>query len=135
MAEILIPSLRSSPRIRWYPQRGFSLPEPDDEIPDVGVDRRPARLTRLPEGPLLLDEFPMPTEQGLRPHHERGPAAFRQPRARGCEQDPVERAEPRTLHLALEHLHLVAEHQELDVSLVCSTTSRSEDTTDQEVQE
>jgi hypothetical protein len=26
VAEILIPSLRSSPRIRWYPQRGFSLP-------------------------------------------------------------------------------------------------------------
>ena len=26
VAEILIPSLRSSPRIRWYPQRGFSRP-------------------------------------------------------------------------------------------------------------
>src|SRR5664280_1596975 len=26
VAEILIPSFSSSPRIRWYPQRGFSLP-------------------------------------------------------------------------------------------------------------
>jgi hypothetical protein len=26
VAEILIPSLRNSPRIRWYPQRGLSRP-------------------------------------------------------------------------------------------------------------
>jgi hypothetical protein len=26
VAEILIPSFSSSPRIRWYPQRGFSVP-------------------------------------------------------------------------------------------------------------
>ena len=36
---------------------------------------------------------------------------------------------------ALEHPHLVAEHQELDVPLLCSTTSGSEETADQEVQE
>ena len=55
--------------------------------------------------------------------------------ARGREQDPVETAEPRTLHLPLEHLHLVPEHQELDVLLICPATSDSEEAADQEVQE
>ncbi|HEY8868712.1 MAG TPA: hypothetical protein VIM30_04930 [Candidatus Limnocylindrales bacterium] len=40
VAEILISSFSSSPRIRWYPQRGFSHPEADDQVPDFGLDRR-----------------------------------------------------------------------------------------------
>jgi len=77
----------------------------------------------------------MPAEQGLRPHHERGPAAPRHRPARCRQQDPVETAESRARHLPLQHLHLVAEHQELDVPLLCSTTSGSEESADQEVQE
>jgi hypothetical protein len=44
-------------------------------------------------------------------------------------------AESRARHLPLEHLHLVPEHQELDVVLIWSATSGSEETADQEVQE
>ena len=41
----------------------------------------------------------------------------------------------RALHLPLQHLHLVPEHQEPDVLLVWSATSGSEETADQEVHE
>ena len=83
----------------------------------------------------LLTSSGMPAQQGLRPDQERGPALSRQPPARGRQQDPVAPVEPGTLHLPREHLHLVAEHQELDVPLACSMTSRSDETADQEVQE
>ena len=48
---------------------------------------------------------------------------------------PIETVEPGTLDLPLEHLHLVAEHEKLDVSLDLLATSGSEDTADQEVHE
>src|SRR3990172_10285841 len=47
--------------------------EADDEVPDLGLDRRPARVTPPPICPLLPDEFAMPAEQGLRPHHQPQP--------------------------------------------------------------
>src|SRR5664279_3808628 len=77
----------------------------------------------------------MPVQQGLRPHDERGPAASRHRPARRHQQDPVETVESRALHLPLQHLHLVPEHQELDVVLILSATSGSEEAADQEVQE
>jgi len=92
--------------------------EADDEVPDIGIDRRPSGVTRPPMGLLLPDEFPMPAEQGLRPHYERGPAAPRHRPARRRQEDPVETVESRALHLPLEHLHLVPEHQELDLLLI-----------------
>jgi hypothetical protein len=77
----------------------------------------------------------MPPEQGLGPHDERGPAAPRQRPARGRQQDPIETVESRALHLSLQHLHLMPEHEELDVLLLWPTTSGSEETADQEVQQ
>ena len=77
----------------------------------------------------------MPPQERLRPDDERRPAASRQPRARGREQDPVETVEPGTLDLPLEHLQLVAEHEELDVHRNVMATSGSEETADQEVEE
>ena len=77
----------------------------------------------------------MPAEQGLRPHHERGPDAPRHRPARRREQESVETVESRALHLPMQHLHLVPEHQELDVLLILSATSGSEEAADEEVQE
>ena len=48
---------------------------------------------------------------------------------------PVETAELGPLHLSLEHLHLVAQHEELDVPLSLLATSGSEETAHPEVQE
>jgi hypothetical protein len=45
------------------------------------------------------------------------------------------RRSSRGAYLTLQELHLVAEHQELDVLLLRSATSGSEQTADQEVQE
>jgi hypothetical protein len=109
--------------------------EADDEVSDFGIDRWPARVTRPPRCPLLPDEFPMPAEQGLGLHHERGPAAPRYRPARRRQQDPVETVASRALYLPLQHLVLVPEHQKLDVLLVWSATSGSKETADQEVHE
>jgi hypothetical protein len=109
--------------------------EADEEVPDVGLDRRPAGLTRPLVRPLPPDEFPVPAEQGLRPDHERGPAAPRQRPARRRQQDPIETGEPRALHLPLQHLHLMPEHQELDVPLILRPTSGSDETANEEVQQ
>jgi hypothetical protein len=108
--------------------------EADDEVPDLGLDRRPAGVTSHPVCPLPPDQFPMPVEQGLRPHHERGPGAPRQRPARCRQQDLVQTVESRALHLPLQHLHLVPEHQELDVLLI-EATPCSEETADEEVEE
>jgi transposase InsO family protein len=43
--------------------------------------------------------------------------------------------ETRAFHLPLQHLHLVPEHQELDVLLILRATSGSEQTADEEVHE
>ena len=42
---------------------------------------------------------------------------------------------PHALHLPLQHLHLVPEHQELGVLLILEAASGSEETADQEVEE
>ena len=77
----------------------------------------------------------MPAEQGLRPHYERGPAAPRHRPARRRQEDPVETVESRALHLPLQHLHLLPDHQDLDLLLILWAASGSEETADQEVQE
>jgi hypothetical protein len=129
------PELQQLPADPLVPPAWVLPAEADDEVPDIGVDRRPSGLTSPPIRPLLPDEFPVPAQQGLRPHDERGPAAPRQSPARRGQQDPVETVEPRTRHLPLEHLHLVPEHEELDVVLILSATSDSKETADQEIQE
>ena len=44
-------------------------------------------------------------------------------------------AQTRAFHMPLHHLHLVPEHQELDVLLILQATSGSEQTGDEEVHE
>ena len=128
------PELEELPADPLVPPAWVLLAQADDEVPDIGVDRRSTGVTGPPVCPLLPDEFPMPAKQGLRPHDERGPAGLRHRPARGRQQDSVASVESRALHLPLEHLHLVPEHQELDVLLICSATTDSEETVDQEVQ-
>jgi hypothetical protein len=79
------------------------------------------------------DEFPMPTEKGLGPDDERRPPVSGHRSARSRQQDPVETVESRALHLPLQHLHLVPEHEELDLPSFIPTPSGSEDAADEEV--
>jgi hypothetical protein len=109
--------------------------EPEDELPDLRVDTWAAGATSPLVCPLLPDELPVPPEQRLGPDHERGPQVPRQRPARCRQQDPIEAVQPRAPRLPLQHLHLVPEHQELDVHFVRRTTSASEETANDEVEE
>ena len=70
VAETRIPSLRSSPRIRRHPHRGFSS-HPQDELSNLIGDRRPAAGRRAPVGPLPSHQLLMPPQQCLRADQER----------------------------------------------------------------
>lgn len=135
VADTLIPSSEELPADPLVSPARVLPAEPEDEVADGVVGRRPAELPRLPEGPLPPDEFPVPAQERLRPHRERRPAAPGHRPARRCEQDPVETVDPGALDLPVEHLHLVPEHQELDVPRSLLATSGFEETADQEVEE
>ena len=77
----------------------------------------------------------MPAEKGLGPDDERGPSVSGHRSARSRQQDPVEGVESRAGHLPLQHLHLVPEHQELDLPPIMWASSGSEDATKEEVHE
>jgi hypothetical protein len=74
----LIPSLMSSPRIRMQPNRGFSRTIRQDELRDLGIDRRTTRCSDLAVGPLPLHQLAVPAEQRPGADEERGPALPRQ---------------------------------------------------------
>src|SRR5439155_3016772 len=85
--------------------------QPHDEVPDLGFDRWPAEPPPPPTCPLLPNKLPVPPEQGLGPHHERGPRVPGHGPARPRQQDSVQTAQTGTLHLPPQHLHLVPKHQ------------------------
>jgi len=87
----------------------------NDEGADLGVDRWPAGAPSPFVCPISADELPVPAEQGLGPDNERRPLASGHRLARRRQQEPIETAQTGPLHLALQHPHLVAKHQELDL--------------------
>jgi hypothetical protein len=109
--------------------------EADDEVADLGLDRRPAGMSTLLVCPLPPHELPVPAEQGLRPDDERRPSIPGDRPARSRQQEPVEAVERRALHLPLQHLHLVPEHQQLDLSLFGRASSGAKDAANEEVHE
>jgi hypothetical protein len=85
--------------------------------------------------PLPADQLPVPTEQGLGPDHEQGPPVpWHRPARRG-EQKPIQTAQAGASQLPLQHLHLVPEHQELDVSFGPRSTPGPQRAANEVVQE
>ncbi len=112
--------------------------EPDDKGDNVGIKRRTTRTALLPPSPpLALACLPVPAQQGLGGDEERLPPGPGQQSAQGSEQAAIGRPVPQTfMELAFEDLHLMAEHQDLDV-LVPSGASchhQVEDPTQPEVE-
>jgi len=114
------------------------LSEPDDEGDDVGIERRTTRTALVtPSPPLAFRCLSVPTQQGLGCDQKRLPPAPRQQSAEGSEQGAVGWSVPQTsMELALEDLHLVAKHQDLDVLVPPSASCHHqiEDPTDPEVE-
>ena len=77
----------------------------------------------------------MPTEKGLGPDDERGPSTSGHRPARSRQKDSVEAVESRALHVPLQHLHLVPEHEKLDLPPFVRASFGSEDAADEEVHE
>jgi hypothetical protein len=88
VAETSIPSLRSSPTIRGYPQLLFFRAGPKDQFAHLAVDRRstwsPVRVR-----PMAREELPMPAQQCLGPHYEGAPRATRKHPAERRKQQAV----------------------------------------------
>jgi hypothetical protein len=89
---------------------------PQPQCDDPGVDWRPARLARLPVGPLPSDERAVPAQQCLGRDQEQGRPPLPGKRAAcRCEQDAVEGGEPGSASLAAEYTKLLLEDQDLQI--------------------
>jgi len=107
------PSLRASPTIRWYPQRGFScarcttrstVPRATHDGCRCGGTRPPAR-----------DQIAVPAQQRCRGNEEDRPPVAGQNLRHGSQDQPVSGGEPRSCHLTVQHTDLVAQDRDLDV--------------------
>ncbi len=86
-----------------------------DQIADLGPDRRTSWLPAPCVGPLSSYQFSVPANERLGGHHERHPPIPVEDPAHRGEEHPVERLELRPARLAFQHAHLVSEHQDLQV--------------------
>jgi hypothetical protein len=111
--------------------------QPDDERTDLGIDRRPARVTGPAIDPLPAYELAVPSEQRRRGDEEGGPSITRDRPARRREQDPVDRPELRSARRSLQHPKLMAEHEDLEVlgAVVPVTPAGADDAGDEETDE
>ncbi len=115
--------------------------EPEDELTDLGIDRRPSRATGPAVRPLPPDQLAVPPEQGRRGDHEGDPAVPRNHPARRREQHPVDDPELGWTGLPLEDAELMAEDQDLEVlgAVMAATLATANQETDggadQEVEE
>ena len=66
-------------------------------------------------GPFSTIQFAMPPPESVRRDEEREPFTSRPQSLQQGRDDPFFRSDPRTIHLAAEDSHLLAEHQELNV--------------------
>ncbi len=89
--------------------------QPEDELTDLGIDRRPSRPTGPAVGPLPPDQLAVPAQERRRRHDERDPAFARDRSARHREEDPVHSPEPRRATPSLENPELVAQDEDLEV--------------------
>jgi hypothetical protein len=114
VAETRIPALANSPWIRTQPTSGYPG-EPEDQLAGGRIGRRPPHAACPSVGPLPPHELPVPPEQRLRAHHERGPGRTGEHPARRCEYHSVEPAEAGAILLTAQDLQLVTKDEDLDV--------------------
>jgi len=112
--------------------------EPDDESDNVGIEGRTAGAGLLTPSPALaLGNLSMPAQQGLGRDEERLPPGPGKYPTQGSEQSPIGRPVTQTsMKLSLEDLHLMAQHQDLDVLVPPGASCRHqvEDPTQPEVE-
>jgi hypothetical protein len=65
--------------------------------------------------PPARQELAMPAQQRRRRHEERRPRRTRKRATERSKQSAITRVKPRTCDLALQHLQLVAQHEDLDL--------------------
>jgi hypothetical protein len=87
--------------------------EAEDELTDLPADRRSAGPAGV--GPAPGNQAPVPAKQRRRGHQERAPARAWQQPARGREQDPVARAQLRSVYLASQHRQLMPKYDDLQL--------------------
>jgi hypothetical protein len=89
--------------------------EADHEVPEVFRRRRPSRALPPPPPGAAGDQLTVPSQHGLGSDQKAPPAIARQHAGKGGEQHPVLGAETGPTLLALQHVELVAQDQDLDV--------------------
>ena len=93
------------------------LPCQSTEQVDLLIENRETAGTLMRIAPTLSDDLPLPGRHRRRRHDQgRPPAAGKETTIKG-EECPISPGEPGTWHTSLQLLDLVAEHDDLDVSL------------------
>jgi hypothetical protein len=117
----LYPRRHSSPWIRRYPRSGSPWPA---AAPARGPPSpRPAGPAGA-VGPAASDQVPMPTQQRRRLDEQAPPGRTGQQPRQPSQHRPVGPVDPRPGHLASQHRHLVAQHEQLGV--LCRRTPRQQ---------
>ena len=81
--------------------------QPEDELTDLGIDRRPSRPTGPAVRPLPPHELAMPPEEGRRSDEEGDPTVARERPTGRREEDPVDGPELGSARLPLQHSELM----------------------------
>ena len=92
--------------------RGVLCRQPEDYLDGARGNARSTWTARI--GPSPPNEISMPAKQGLRLDKEPPKARTTNDPAQSREQRPIPGPQRRARHLATEHRHLVAEHDDLD---------------------
>ena len=87
--------------------------QPQHQVTDLLVGRRPARLARV--GPLAGDQTAVPGQQRSRCDQSAAPPGGGQRSGQGRQDRAVGPVRPRPGHLPAQHHHLMAQHQDLRV--------------------
>jgi hypothetical protein len=96
--------------------------QPQHQRADLRRPGRPAPLVRV--GPAASDQVPMPTQQRRRLDEQAPPGRTGQQPRQPSQHRPVGPVDPRPGHLASQHRHLVAQHEQLGV--LCRRTPRQQ---------
>jgi hypothetical protein len=107
----------------------------DDQIGRQDVETRPSAAVLATERPLAPDQLAVPAEQRLRLDDERGPPRSGKPPARRGQEQPVRPLEAGPLYLSTQDFHLVAEHEQFDISVVHRAMSGAQRAADEVVDE
>jgi hypothetical protein len=105
---------------------GILTSEAKDECHNVGIERVVRRSIAAQKGPVPANELTVPVQQSRWRDEEGSPTLTRKQPCKCREHRAIDRGEPRSCHLALEHRELVTKHRDLDVLVVRRWTDSEE---------